>query len=250
MSEPATDPAVEPTPAAEPSSLLGGNEPVTLEDGEFFLSEGVKGTGEVPDWYQSSKYKSVSEQAKGYNEIRQKLGGFTGAPEEGYSLPESIEEGDDLFTSLSGFAKDANMNQDTFDKAWELLATQSGVDQEINQELEMGKLGDNATTRIQNVENALKFRMGEDYESVKDMVYDANSVMLAESLIKAFAPKKLPMEGGDNPQGLTWAAIEVEMNKKDDHGRFLRSSSPEHNAKVERMMAAFGGDKTTSLVVG
>ena len=55
----------------------------TLNEGEYFLSEGIKGAGDMPEWYNPSKYKSVSEQAKAYTELEKKFGGFTGAPKDG-----------------------------------------------------------------------------------------------------------------------------------------------------------------------
>ena len=58
-------------------SLVDAAEP-TLGEGEFFLSEGIKGVGDLPEWYKADKYKSVAEQAKAYTELEKKFGGFTG----------------------------------------------------------------------------------------------------------------------------------------------------------------------------
>lgn len=232
----------------ESQSMLGGE--VTLEEGEYFLSDGVKGVGEKPEWYNSDKFKSVSEQAKGHSELHKAFGSFTGAPKDGYTLPEGIESEDALAAEYIKLATDMNMNQDGFDKGLKLLQSQSDVNEEVTREAEMLKLGDNADRRIQNLDAALKHKLGDAYGAVSEMVVDANSIMLAESLIKAYAPMKLPIEGGEHPQGITWSDIEVEMNKKDENGRLLRSSDQAHNAKVERMMKEYGGNKTTRLVVG
>lgn len=233
----------------EALSLLGG-ESVKLADGEYFLAEGIKGSGDKPEWYDSERFKSVDQQAKSYLELEKKFGGFTGSPKDGYTLPEGVDKDDTLAAEFINMAKELNMSQAGFDKGFELLSAQMGVNQEINQEAELAKLGDNASQRIQNLENALKNKLGDGYDEVKGLVTTADSIILAEALIKAYAPVKLPIDGGDHPQGLTWADIEVEMNKKDDFGRMLRSSDPAHNAKVERMMAEFGGNKTTRLVIG
>ncbi len=70
--------------AAEQSdTLLDSSEP-TLAEGEYYLTEGIKGTGEVPEWL-DTKYKSVADQAKGYAELSKKFGGFKGAPKDGYT---------------------------------------------------------------------------------------------------------------------------------------------------------------------
>tara|TARA_R110002096_G_scaffold187462_1_gene366846 strand:+ start:4345 stop:4605 length:261 start_codon:yes stop_codon:yes gene_type:complete len=63
----------------------------TLSEGEYFLSDGIKGSGETPDWYKADRYASVAEQAKAYTELEKKFGGFKGAPKDGYSGPEGIE---------------------------------------------------------------------------------------------------------------------------------------------------------------
>jgi len=47
---------------------------------EWFYDEGVPGVGEKPEWLDNDKYKSVVDAAKGNQGLRQKLGGFTGAP--------------------------------------------------------------------------------------------------------------------------------------------------------------------------
>ena len=72
------------------TSLVDAAEP-TLGEGEFFLSEGIKGVGDLPEWYKADKYKSIAEQAKAYTELEKKFGGFTGAPKDGYSLAEATE---------------------------------------------------------------------------------------------------------------------------------------------------------------
>ena len=141
------------------------------------------------------------------------------------------------------------MNQGGFDKGFELLSAQMGANQEINQEAELAKLGDNAGQRIEILNNALKNKLGEGYNDIRDLITSADSIILAEKLMTAHAPAKLPIDGGDHPQGLTWADIEVEMNKKDGNGRFLRSTDQAHNAKVERMMKEYGGDKVTGIAV-
>ncbi len=226
------------------------NEPLELGEGEYLLADGVKGVGEAPEWFDSNRFKSVDQQAKSYLELEKKFGGFTGSPKDGYKLPEGVDSEDALASEFINLAKELNMSQSGFDKGFELLATQMSVNQEINQEAELAKLGDNASQRIQVLDNALKNKLGDKYEEVKDLVVDANSIILAEKLMKAHAPVKLPIDGGVHPKGLTWADIEAEMFKKDENGRLLRSTDAAHNSKVEQMMKEFGGDKTTRIEVG
>jgi hypothetical protein len=216
----------------------------TLEAGEYFLADGIKGTGEAPEWLNTEKYKSVSEQAKGYSELSKQFGGFKGAPKDGYTLPEGVEKDDALYQELEAFATKTNMNGDAFTEAWELLSTQGQVAEEYNQEAELGKLGDNAQQRIKTVESFMKNNLDADtYEQARGLVNNAETIQLVEMLVRATAPTKLPMEGGANPTGLSKEAIEAEMFKKDEHGNLLRSVSPEHNAKIAKMWSDFGGDQ-------
>ena len=115
----------------EPASLVDAAEP-TLAEGEYFLTEGIKGTGDAPEWYMSEKYKSVADQAKAYTELSKKFGGFTGSPKNGYAIPEGVDDEDELMQALKGFAEKTNMNQSSFDEAWELLIAQSEAVEEVS----------------------------------------------------------------------------------------------------------------------
>lgn len=235
------------TPASD--TLLDSATP-ELQEGEYFLAEGIKGIGEVPEWY-NPKYGSVAEQAKGYSELEKKFGGFTGAPKDGYAAPEGIESDDALLSELQEFAAKTNMSQDAFSEAWELLSAQSGAVEEVSHEQEMAKLGDNAQQRIKTVEGFLKNNLdAEAYEKVSQKVTNADAIELIEEIVKATAPAKLPIDGGEHPAGLVWSDIETEMFKKNERGQLLRSVDPNHEAKIQAMMKEFGGDKPYQQIVG
>ena len=226
---------------ATSDTLLDNAEP-TLNEGEYFLAEGIKGAGETPEWYKSDKYQSVAEQAKAYTELEKKFGGFKGAPKDGYTAPEGIESDDALLSELTEFAKDTNMSDEAFGRAWELLSAQEQAVEEVSQEMEMQKLGDNATQRLKTVEGFLKNNLDADtYSAAQELVTTADSVALIEMIVKATMPAKLPIEGGEHPQGLTWADVEAEMFRKDEKGNLLRSTDINHERKVQQMMASFGG---------
>lgn len=230
-------------PEEKGDTLLDQAQP-SLEAGEYFLTDGIKGSGEAPEWYMPEKYKSVADQAKGYSELQKQFGGFKGSPKDGYTAPEGVEADDGLYQELTTFANKTNMSQDAFGEAWELLSTQGQVAEEYNQEAELTKLGDNAAERIKTVEGFMKNNLpAEDYEEARGLVNNAQSIQLVEMLVKATAPAKLPMDGGHNPEGLTWEAIEVEMFKKDEQGQLLRSISMPHEQKIQKMMEAWGGSQ-------
>ena len=226
---------------ATSDTLLDNAEP-TLSENEYFLAEGIKGTGETPEWYKADKYQSVAEQAKAYTELEKKFGGFKGAPKDGYTAPEGVDEDDQLLAELTEFAKDTNMSEEAYGRAWELLTAQEQAVEEVTAEQEMAKLGDNATQRLKTVEGFLKNNLDADtYTEVQDLVTTAESVKLIEAIVKATVPAKLPIEGGEHPQGLTWADVEAEMFKRHENGQFLRSVDPNHERKVQQLIASFGG---------
>ena len=231
-------------------TLLDASTP-ELSEGEYFLSDGIKGTGDTPDWYKGDKYKSVAEQAKAYTELEKKFGGFTGAPKDGYSGPEGIESDDALLQELTEFAEKTGMSQDAFGDAWELLSAQGEAVEQVTQEQEIARLGDNAGERIKNVEGYLKNNLeAADYDVVRDLVTDAKSIELVEYLVRATAPTKLPIDGGQHPTGMTWSDIEAQMFAKNENGQLLRSVDSSHEAKIQKMMQEFGGDKAHTRTFG
>jgi hypothetical protein len=231
-------------------SLVDAAEP-TLGEGEFFLSDGIKGVGDQPEWYKADKYKSVAEQAKAYTELEKKFGGFTGAPKDGYSVVEGVESDDALWQELVSFGEKTNMSQSAMNDAWELLSAQDQAAEEVSMEVELQKLGDNGVERVKVVEQYMKNNLdGDTYERLRYAVNSAEAVELIEALVKSTAPAKLPIDGYIEPGGLTWEDIESEMYKKSDNGQYLRSVDPNHEAKIQRMMKEFGGDKPNVRVVG
>lgn len=242
--------AIESTETTETTeSLLDSSTPELTGD-EWFQSDGIKGVGDKPEWFNSEKFKSVSEQAKGHSELHKKFGSFTGTPKDGYKLPEGIEADDELGKAYVEFATNSNMNQDGFDKGFELLSAQMSVNEEINQEAEIAKLGDNAQQRIKTVETALKNKFGSDYDSVKDLVYSADSILLAEAIIKKFAPTRLPIDGGENPTGVTKAEIELLMQEKDSNGNLRRSVDRDFDKKITRMWEELLGKGPDVVTMG
>ena len=232
------------------TSLVDAAEP-TLSEGEYFLSDNVKGVGEMPEWYKADKYKSVAEQAKAYTELEKKFGGFTGAPKDGYAVYDGVESDDALWGELVEFGNSTNMSQSALNQAWELLTAQEQAIEEVSVEAGMGKLGDNAVERIKVVEQYMKNNLdGDTYERLRYAVNSAEAVELVEALVKSTAPAKLPIDGYVEPGGLEWADIEAEMFRKDENGNLLRSVDMNHERKIQRMMKEFGGDKPYTQTFG
>ena len=244
MSEQAeTDTLIESQSSEEPTSLMDSAES-TLGEGEYFLTQGIKGIGDRPEYYLHDRYDSIAEQAKAYPELEKKFGGFKGAPKDGYSMPEGIEKDDGLMEELIKFGTESNMSQDSFNQAWELLVAQNDAADQVSSEAEMSKLGDRGEERIKHVEQFMKNTLDSDqYERLRYGVSTALQVELIETLINKTAPPRLPMDGNVQPGGITWEDIKIEMFKKDDNGNMLRSVDDDHNKKVKAMMEEWGGDR-------
>ena len=88
----------------------------TAAEPSWFWGEGAPGQGDKPE-YLMDKYKSISEQARGYKELlmhhNDKLKGFVGTPEDGYERGEGNEE-NALMGMLSEVGAKYGMNQEMF----------------------------------------------------------------------------------------------------------------------------------------
>ena len=225
------------------TSLVGEAEP-TLAEGEYFLSDNIKGVGEMPEWYKADKYKSVAEQARAYTELEKKFGGFTGAPKDGYELYDGVESDDALWAELVEFGNNTNMNQSALHQAWELLTAQEEALEQVSMEEEIGKLGPQAAERITTVEQLMRNNLSPElYEKHRDVVTSAAIIEFIEDFSKSMRPAQLPIDGYIEPGGIEWADIEAEMFRKDDNGNLLRSVDINHERKIQRMMKEYGGDK-------
>jgi hypothetical protein len=232
------------------TSLVGATEP-TLAEGEYFLSDNIKGIGDMPEWYKADKYKSVAEQARAYTELEKKFGGFTGAPKDGYQLYDGVESDDALWAELVEFGTANNMNQSALHQAWELLTAQEEAIEQVSVEEEIGKLGPNANERITTVEQIMRNNLEPElYEKYRDVVTSAIMIEFIEDFSKSMRPAQLPIDGYVEPGGIEWADIEAEMFRKDENGNLLRSVDMNHERKIQRMMKEFGGDKPYTQTFG
>lgn len=133
------------------------------QNGKWFLSEGLEGTGQAPEWFDGKKYKSVAEQARAYKEankeldaMRAKLKGFAGPPADNYqlSMPDQLKEvaewtADDPFlTEVQQVARESGMSQDTFSKLLHIYARHEYQQEAIDLGKEKAALGERADERL------------------------------------------------------------------------------------------------------
>lgn len=241
--------------AAEQQAIQDG-----ANDAEWFWQDEMKGDGGKPDWLIDSKYKSVAEQAKGYNEIRQQLGSFTGAPEEyEVALPEDLvlpegvtwelEKDDPLIAAFLPVAKEMNMSQDGFNRMvktfieYEAGAVKAEMDAEQERgQSELASIPE-GVKRVGAVSGWAKANMSsEDYEAFKTMLVDANTLQMAENLIKLTRNSRVPDGSEETYKGaVTKEEIDAAFREKDANGRNKYETDANHRAKVTRMMQNYHG---------
>jgi hypothetical protein len=159
----------------------------TVSEG-WMMSDDVKGEGEAPEWFKSSKYKTVADQAKAYAGLESKLGAFTGAPEDGYTveLPEGIEgeiaNDDPMLVSFNEWAAEAGLSQE---KHTELMAlyvnglmeTQPDIQDEIK------RMGKDAPQRINDFTSWAKANFDEsEFITLQGLATTAEGFSILEKM--------------------------------------------------------------------
>jgi len=216
-------------------------------------AEGVGGEGDAPDWFKGDKYKSVSDQAKAYNELEGRFGAFTGAPESyEFALSEQLTEAgvelasdDPLIAQFTEMAKEANMSQDMANQLVNMFVeseyAKSGASEEAETARiaeEMAKLGDNAHQRVSNIENWAKANLTpEQVEGLTEMATTAASVTALEALIAK--SKNAPMQTADvNPvSAISRQELEALQFAKDENGNRKMQVDPEYRRMVQQKWA-------------
>jgi len=191
----------------------------TTENQPWYMSEGVQGEGDKPEWYKDSKYKSVADQAKAYTDLESRFGGFVGAPEGDYELsfPEGVEgewiDGDPLMESFQTIARESNMSQEVFTQ---ILHSYIGNESQLmgtDRESELKALGDNAQARLQNINDFAKANLSEeDYQGILAATTTAAGVKAIEALIQQTRGFQVPKDKSEVDTGLQHSEIRERMN--------------------------------------
>ena len=194
-----------------PGSIVEAGTP-PLAPVEWFLADGVKGSGDKPAWYKGDKYKSVAAQAEGYAQLEPKLGeltarlkGHAGAPEayelkfpEGFALPEGIEWVPDpehpLAKAALDLGKKHGLTQGVISDLYAAfaqseLANQPDLQEELSKfDADEGRRG----TRIKAITDYLRANLDEQgYGSAVETIgASAQTLSLVEKLIGLQKPPK------------------------------------------------------------
>ncbi len=243
-------PAIIPAPAVAPvaPSIIPA-EPIP--DPKWYLSEGVAGQGEVPDWFKADKYKSADKQAEAYKALEERFGAFTGAPEDGVykiNMPEGFvgefDTSHQLFQDLNKWAGESQLSQTAYDNVIGMLTRY-----EASMLPDMGEikkqLGDNADARISSVSQWAKSNLTEpEYEAFREAQtgLNAGAVFKAMEAVIARTRQVAMPKAGDDVSGAVATGLE-EINamqaKLGEDGRRIYEHDSAYRDMVEKKRFAF-----------
>lgn len=241
-------------------------EEAVVVDNSQAVADAITRPENVPEKFWNDETKTTNNDAvlESYNHLSSKFGAFTGSPEAyEYTLSEQLTENgveiaadDPLIASFNELAKEANMSGEMANKLVNMFIeseyAKSGVDQEAEsarQTEEMGKLGDNATQRISNIENWAKANLTpEQAIGLQDAATSAAGVQAIEALIAH--SKNAPMQTSD----VTAASVPnmAELNEmkfaKDDNGNRKMAVDPIYRKMVnDRWAEAYPGENIQTV---
>jgi hypothetical protein len=173
---------------------------------EWYFDENTPGHGEKPDWFNDKTFKTIEEQAKAQNEARKRLGGFTGAPEDGYELDLGenykdfvFDEEDPLLNNFANMAQEMNMSQEYFNKcvsSWVdnniRLQEKEKEDEAANWQEELKKLGPTAAEDLKVLNQWSKNALPPElHQSFEKGIKNADMVKIFQTLIDKTIPSQL-----------------------------------------------------------
>jgi hypothetical protein len=226
-------------------SLLNvGNESTSEAQPEasWYYAENKPGEGDKPDYFIDSKFKSVEEQAKGYNELRQKLGAFTGAPEaydvklqKEFADKVEFNKEDPFYKSFEEFARNKNINNEAFNELLNLYSMNIiKADQQLMEQhkAQLGeehkKLGENADQIISEVANWTKSNVPAEFHgALKDVAKTAEGVKFLQYISKNVGYTKVP----------TGESVANDFNKQ-EYAMELRNMMADSRYKQDPMYLA------------
>lgn len=250
------------------AALAVGGDAAAATDGErdeaktWALADGVDGEGDAPEWFKGDKYKSVSEQAKAYNELEGKFGSFTGAPDEyGVFLSDELKEqgieiaaDDPIMEEAMKFAKDSSMNQEGFNNMVNLYAMTKIAENNAMEESkveEIKSLGANAQTRLDNLSKWGKANMSDDqYAGFEEMLTTASSVQAVERLISMTRAAPLSPDGVQKASSVSSEELKAMQFEKDEHGNRRIQTDPDFKARYNKLKGEVWGADDHNVIVG
>lgn len=148
----------------------------TTEAPQWFIDEKTAGVGARPEWM-PAKYQRLSDVEKARSELEKKLGSFTGAPDKYDIAGLELDENSHTLQQLSEVAKEMNMSQEGFAKLLGRFKSASEIEQQMEIEQQVKKLGPDAERQLTEFKNWTKdYLKPEEREVVADWVKTADDL--------------------------------------------------------------------------
>lgn len=206
----------------------------------WFWDENTPGSGERPQFL-PEKYKSVADVAKAYKELEQRLGQ---APKEyDFSKGESwIEPDYEPFHQMADFAKQHHVPQTVMDKMLETVGLYlDEFKTDINEE--KAKLGDNATERLQKLNNWAKSNLSEKaFMSLAASMRTAEQIEALEEIRSKMLSNSTMIPGGNAAS--TGGGPTLEEYRSELNANFAKyKTDPHYRKEMEKKLENIVGRK-------
>jgi hypothetical protein len=231
-----TTPDGTPENSGETSGQPGTNDG---QSPSWFWDENTPGQGERPQFL-PEKYKSVADVAKAYKELESRLG--TAPKEYDFSKGDSWMEPDyEPFQHMADFAKSKHVPQDVMDK---MLETVGLYLDEFRTDMteEKAKLGENATQRLQTLNNWAQSNLSEKaFATLSASMRSADAIEALEEIRNRMINNATMVPGGNtnvSTGGMTIEEYRSELNA--NYAKFKTDPAyrKEMNAKLERIVGS------------
>ncbi len=222
------------TPPNENDQAPAGSE---VQAPSWYWDEHTPGTGERPAYLQS-KFKSVAEAAKSFNEL-EKLKGA--APNE-YDFSQGqgwIEPDYEPFVEMAEFAKQKHVPQEVMDK---FLGTVGLYLDEFKTDIneEKAKLGENASERLQLLNNWAKSNLSEKaFTSLSSGMRTADAIEALEEIRDKMINQSSivpPANGSITNAGMTMEEYRSQLNENYKRYKEDPAFRKEMDSKLETIL--------------
>lgn len=206
----------------------------------WYWDENTPGQGERPQFL-PEKYKSVADVAKAYKELESRLG--TAPKEYDFSKGESWMEPDyEPFQQMAEFAKSKHVPQEVMDK---FLDTVGLYMDEFRTDLneEKSKLGENATQRLQTLNNWAKSNLSEkSFAALTAGMRTADQIEALEEIRNKMISNSTMVPGGN--ASVTGGGPTIEEYRSELNANYAKfKTDPAYRKEMERKLESIVGRK-------
>lgn len=219
-------------------------------EASFYYADGVAGDGDAPEWLNTSKYKTVADQAKGYKELQSKFSEmqekyrrYEGAPES-YEAPTlenfELSSDDPMYQTAAEWAKGMEMSQEGFNSLVQLYAeTEMARDQAMEAALkaEQEKIP-NFDARANDIRD---FLSANNMDGLVGLVQNQEQLDQFESLLKMAGKASIDPSGAESANTVTQGDIDKLMNERDENGKVIYRYDRERQKQVKSMFESLYG---------